>query len=44
MFSAFRQGDEVKDRTGYRYGSFAKEAEVRLPDLYDGLVMVYPDF
>jgi len=44
VFSAFRQGDKVKDRTGYRYGSFAKDAEVRLPDLYDGLVMVIRTF
>ena len=44
MFSAFRQGRDVEDRTGYRWGSFSKEAEVRLPDVYDGLVMVFRTF
>jgi hypothetical protein len=44
VFSAFRRGDEVKDRTGYRYGSFSTEADVRLPDRYDGLVMVFRTF
>ena len=44
MFSAFRQGLDVQDRTGYRWGSFAKDSEVRLPDVYDGLVMVFRTF
>ena len=44
VFSAFRQGLDVEDRTGYRWGSFSKEAEVRLPDVYDGLVMVFRTF
>lgn len=44
VFSAFRQGDKVRDRTGFRYGSFAADAKVRLPDLYDGLVMVIRTF
>ena len=44
VFSAFSKGDRVEDRTGYRRGSFAKDAEVRLPDVYDGLVMVFRTF
>jgi hypothetical protein len=44
VFSAFRQGQLVKDRTGYRWGSFSKEAEVRLPDEYDGILMVFRTF
>jgi len=44
VFSAFRQGLDVQDRSGYRWGSFSKEAEVRLPDVYDGLVMVFRTF
>jgi hypothetical protein len=44
VFSAFRQGRVVPDRTGYRHGSFSKEAEVRLPDIYDGIVMVFRTF
>jgi hypothetical protein len=44
VFSAFRQGLDVTDRTGYRFGSFSKSAEVRLPDVYDGLVMVFRTF
>jgi hypothetical protein len=44
VFSAFRKGDVVDDRVGYRYGSFSKEAEVRLPEVYDGLVMVFRTF
>ena len=44
VFSAFRKGDEVDDRTGYRYGSFSKDSEVRLPDGYDGRVMVFRTF
>jgi hypothetical protein len=44
VFSAFGKGDVVDDRTGYRWGSFAKDAEVRLPEVYDGLVMVFRTF
>lgn len=44
VFSAFRQGQKVKDRTGHRYGSFAEEANPRLPDTYDGIVMVFRTF
>jgi hypothetical protein len=44
VFSAFRQGEKVQDRTGYRHGSFAKDADVRLPDMYDGMVMVFRTF
>ena len=44
VFSAFRKGEVVQDRTGFRHGSFSKEAEVRLPEVYDGLVMVFRTF
>jgi len=44
VFSAWRIGEMVDDRVGHRYGSFSKEAEVRLPDLYDGLIMVFRTF
>lgn len=44
VFSAFRQGPEVRDRTGYRPGSFSKDAKVRTPDVFDGLVMVFRTF
>jgi hypothetical protein len=44
VFSAFGRGAVVADRTGYRWGSFAKDAEVRLPEVYDGLVMVFRTF
>jgi len=44
VFSAFGNGEVVEDRTGYRYGSFAKDAEVRLPAVYNGLVMVFRSF
>jgi hypothetical protein len=44
VFSAFRKGDVIDDRVGYRHGSFSKESEVRLPDAYDGLVMVFRTF
>lgn len=44
VFSAFRQGKKVDDRTGFRYGSFSKESRVRLPDVYDGLIMVFRTF
>jgi len=41
VFSVFRPGPEVDDRTGYRYGSFAEESEVRMPATYSALVMVF---
>ena len=44
VFSAFRTGEEVQDRTGYRHGSFSKDAEVRLPEVFDGRVMVFRTF
>jgi len=44
VFSAFRSGAVVNDRTAYRWGSFAEDATVKLPDLYDGLVMVFRTF
>jgi len=44
VFSAFREGQLVKDRTGYRWGSFSKEAEVRLPSEYDGTLMIFRTF
>jgi hypothetical protein len=44
VFSAFSKGAVVDDRTGYRWGSFSKDAEVRLPEVYDGLVMVFRTF
>lgn len=44
VFSAFRMNEEVPDRTAYRYGSFASDATVRLPDVYNGLVMVFRTF
>lgn len=44
VFSAFDKGKVVADRTGYRHGSFAKDAQVVLPDVYDGLVMVFRTF
>jgi hypothetical protein len=44
VFSVFRPGTEVDDRVGYRYGSFAKESEVRLPDQFHALVMVFRTF
>jgi hypothetical protein len=44
VFSAFRKGEMVDDRTGYRWGSFSKESEVRLPETFDGLVMVFRSF
>ena len=44
VFSAFRLGQTVEDRTGFRYGSFSKEAQPRLPDVYDGVVMVFRTF
>ena len=44
VFSAFRLGQITKDRTGFRYGSFSEEAAPRLPETYDGLVMVFRTF
>ena len=44
VFSVFRPGLNVDDRTGYRYGSFAKESKVALPDTYHALVMVFRAF
>jgi hypothetical protein len=44
VFSAFRTGQLIRDDVGYRHGSFSKEAEVRLPETYDGLVMVFRTF
>jgi hypothetical protein len=44
VFSAFRKGDRIDDRVGHRWGSFSKESEVTLPDVYDGIVMVFRTF
>lgn len=44
VFSVFRPGVEVKDRVGYRYGSFAEKSDVRLPDEYHALIMVFRTF
>jgi len=44
VFSAFRQGQLVHDRVGYRWGSFSTEADVRLPDQYDGTLMIFRTF
>jgi len=44
VFSIFRPGKTVDDRVGYRYGSFARESKVTLPDDYHGLVMVFRSF
>lgn len=44
VFAAFNRGDVVDDEVGYRPGSFSKEAEVRLPEVYDGMVMVFRAF
>jgi len=44
VFSAFRQGEKVTDRTGYRWGSFHEDARPNLPEVYDGLVMVFRTF
>ncbi len=44
VFSAFRQGQLAKDEVGYRHGSFSTEAEIRLPDQYDGTLMVFRTF
>ncbi len=44
VFSVFRPGQKMDDRTGYRWGSFAKESEVQLPDQYHAMVMVFRTF
>jgi hypothetical protein len=44
VFASFRKGEKVRDRTGYRYGSYHEDAKVRLPEVYDGLVMVFRTF
>ena len=44
VFASFRPGEKVRDRTGYRYGSFHEDAKVRLPEMFDGLVMVFRTF
>ncbi|MBT8038808.1 MAG: LysM peptidoglycan-binding domain-containing protein [Gammaproteobacteria bacterium] len=44
VFAAFNRGKKIDDEVGYRYGSFSKDAEVRLPDVYDGIVMVFRTF
>jgi len=44
VFSIFRPGQTVKDRVGYRWGSFAEESDVNLPADYHGLVMVFRSF
>lgn len=44
VFSAFREGQIVRDKTGYRWGSFSKEAKVRLPAEYDGVLMIFRSF
>jgi hypothetical protein len=44
VFSVHRPGSTVDDRTGYRWGSFAEESEVTLPDRYHGVVMVFRTF
>lgn len=44
VFSVFRPGAEAKDRVGYRWGSFAEASDVRLPDEYRALVMVFRTF
>ncbi len=44
VFASFRQGEKVSDETGYRYGSFHEDANVRLPEMFDGLVMVFRTF
>jgi hypothetical protein len=44
VFSVFRPGARVDDRTGYRYGSFAKESRPQLPDEFHALIMVFRAF
>ncbi len=43
-FAAFREGQLVKDSIGFRAGSFSEEATVRLPYIFDGIVMVFRTF
>lgn len=44
VFSAFSRGDTATDRQGFRHGSFASDAQVQLPDVYNGLIMVFRTF
>ena len=44
VFSVFRPGQTVDDRTGYRWGSFEPESEVVLPDAFHAHVMVFRSF
>ncbi|MSQ98462.1 MAG: LysM peptidoglycan-binding domain-containing protein [Xanthomonadales bacterium] len=44
VFSVYRPGTEVNDRTGYRYGSFAKASKPELPAQFHALVMVFRTF
>ena len=44
VFSAFRKGAVIDDEVGHRPGSFAVDSEVRLPEVYDGLIMVFRTF
>lgn len=44
VFSAYGPPQEVQDRVGYRWGSFAEESTVEIPPLYHGLVMVFRTF
>ena len=44
VFSAFREEPKVRDDVGYRWGSFSKEAKVRLPAEYDGVLMIFRSF
>ena len=44
VFSVFRPGEKVDDRVGYRWGSFAEDSEIRLPEQYHALVMVFRTF
>lgn len=44
VFSVFRPGREVKDRIGYRWGSFDENSDVTLPDQYHATVMVFRTF
>ena len=44
VFSVFRPGEKADDRVGYRWGSFAEDSEIRLPDQFHALVMVFRTF
>jgi hypothetical protein len=44
VFSVFRPGKKVDDRVGFRHGSFDEASEVRLPDQFHALVMVFRTF